>query len=48
MKKEDETEIKLNNVPVEDLINSRKECDPKKILENKDNFLFNGNNIINI
>jgi len=43
MKKEDDSGIKFNNVLVEDLIDSRKECDQKKILENKDNFLFDGN-----
>lgn len=43
MKKEDNPGVKFNNVLVEDLIDSKKECDPKKILENKYNFLFNGN-----
>jgi len=30
------------NVPVENIINYKKECDRRKVLENKDNFIFDG------
>jgi len=42
MENEDYEAITFNNVPVKNLIDSRKYCDRRKILENKDNFLING------
>lgn len=42
MEKEDYKAVKLHNVPVENLLDSRKYCDPRKILENEDNFVFEG------
>lgn len=44
MENKDDQITQLNNVPIEDLIDSKKECNPRKILENKNNFIFNGNN----
>lgn len=43
MENKDYQTTHLNNVPIDDLIDSKKECNPRKILENKDNFIFNGN-----
>jgi len=42
MENEDYEAITFHNVPVENLIDSRKYCDQRKILENKDNFIFDG------
>ncbi|KAE9523356.1 hypothetical protein AGLY_016304 [Aphis glycines] len=42
MENEDYEAIAFNSVPVENLIDSRKYCDRRKILENKDNFVING------
>lgn len=43
MENKDYQVTQLNNVPIEDLIDSKKECNPRKILENQNNFIFNGN-----
>lgn len=42
MENEDYEAIAFNSVQVENLIDSRKYCDRRKILENKDNFVKNG------
>ncbi|XP_029346886.1 uncharacterized protein LOC100572937 isoform X3 [Acyrthosiphon pisum] len=42
MENEEYEAITFQNVPVENLIDSRKYCDPRKIFENRDNFIFDG------
>lgn len=42
MENEEYEAITFHNVPVENLIDSRKYCDRRKIFENRDNFIFNG------
>lgn len=42
MENENYEAIAFNSVAVENLIDSRKYCDRRKILENKDNFVING------
>lgn len=37
-----DVEDTFHDFPIESLINTKKECDRKKIKENKDNFLSNG------
>ncbi|XP_060867230.1 dynein regulatory complex protein 1-like [Metopolophium dirhodum] len=42
MENEEYEAITFHNVPVENLIDSRKYCDRRKIFENRDNFIFDG------